>query len=610
MSAKRRRDLDTPDGDNKRIRSNNGSPVPAAAVDTSDDAKQQAAARVAALKAKMAALKSNASKPAAQSEQQTPTPASKENGNPARDSRQAEVLRKIAEFKAARAKTSIQSPTPAVQQHETPINDHRARIIEASAKAADLAKRRAENVDAALSAERGDGRAARGGLGIGLHPSLISQQAPSASSRKEQEQGRPAEKKDVNPYLAGAEADSDVEDEDTSFDTTIAARAKQRKSKPLAFVPQGKYIAQAVALKEQAKLEDLKRRIALESKKVAIEQASDKSFLVAEPPVVEWWDESLLSTDHKTYDDWQKHNRIESADSIVTSYVQHPVLMMAPQDKNAPVPKPLMLTGKEQKKLRRQRRMADMKEEQAKVRLGLKEPAPPKVKKSNMMVVYGEQAVKDPTAVEARVNREIAQRLYDHEQANDERKLSKEDRAEKLKKQQEGDAAKGIRIAVFRVDSLSSGKHRYQVDVNAKQNALTGVVVLHPDMNLVVVEGGVHSVNNYKNLMLKRIKWTENALSLVDNANSTFAHAASRNTNRDLEEGPNAIDTWLNPLTEHGEAKDLSENKCLLVWEGDERQRAFRKWGSRVCNTDGEARDMLARSKMENMWALAKGMSA
>ena len=82
----------------------------------------------------------------------------------------------------------------------------------------------------------------------------------------------------------------------------------------------------------------------------------------------------------------------------------------------------MYLTSTEQAKLRRQRRMADLKEEQAKIRLGLVPAPPPKVKKGNLMRVLGEEAVKDPTAVEARVNREIADRHAKHLQANEERK--------------------------------------------------------------------------------------------------------------------------------------------------------------------------------------------
>ena len=90
--------------------------------------------------------------------------------------------------------------------------------------------------------------------------------------------------------------------------------------------------------------------------------------------------------DGKNYDsiDDDAALKIDTSDTIITSYVQHPVAIEPPQDKLAPPPKPMYLTQKETKKLRRQRRMAEMKEEQAKIRLGLVPPPPPKVKKGNL----------------------------------------------------------------------------------------------------------------------------------------------------------------------------------------------------------------------------------
>lgn len=638
-SAKRQHDADpSNDSDAKRIRSNDGSPAQAPKVtqDAAGDngtAKSQIAARMAAMKAKIAAAAAHKdltsikqptvadatsiqqpTVPDATSIQRPPVANADPSGL---EAKRAEAQRKIAEVKAKMAARRGQTSTPTPVAR--PQSDVQQRIAEVRAKAAEYAKQRekaASNPAAQMVSQRTEGAGARGGLGIGLHPSLLAAQEPASTAKGKSlapkfsttKGNRAASPVKVNPYLAAPdEKDEEAPTDNAAFDPKLEQKARQRKSKALAFAPHGKYIAQAAALKQQAKLEDLKKRLALEAKKTAIEEASDKSFLVPAPPEIEWWDESLFPDDRQAYDDWQKYARIETADSVITRYVQHPVLIAAAQDKLMPAPKPMMLTQKETKKLRRQRRMADMKEEQAKIRLGLIEAPAPKVKRGNMMRVFGEQAVKDPTAVEARVNREIAQRAADHERANEERKLTKDERAEKLKGQQAQDEAKGVKMAVFRVDNLSSGKHRYQIDVNAKQNSLTGVVILHPEMNLVVVEGGVHSVNNYKKLMLNRIKWSENTVPLSSNSNPTFTAAAMRETNREPAEGPSAVDTWLNPLTERGELKDLSENKCLLVWEGDERQRSFRKWGSRVCVTDGEARDTLARSKMENMWATAKG---
>ncbi|KAI7132520.1 U4/U6 small nuclear ribonucleoprotein Prp3, partial [Hortaea werneckii] len=386
------------------------------------------------------------------------------------------------------------------------------------------------------------------------------------------------------------------------YDPSLAvSKGGGRKTKQLVFNEKGKFMAQANALRQQARLEEMKARIAAETRKTEIEEASDRSFLVAAPPEVEWWDEGLVNPDGT--------EKIDAEDSIITALVQHPVILQAPQEKFQPAPKPLMLTPIEQKKLRRQRRMADMKEEQAKIRLGLVEPPPPKVKKSNMMRVLGEQAVKDPTAVEARVNREIAQRATDHEKANKDRQLTKEQRVEKLKTQQAADEGKGVKIAIFRVDNLSSGKHRYQIDINAKQNALTGMVVLHPEMNLIIVEGGSHSISNYKKLLLNRVKWSENTLPLSNNTSTPTTFAGNNDgTSKGASGESNKASQWLSPLNADGSLKDLGENQCQLVWEGDEGQRMFKKWGSKACETDGEAKEVLRRQKMENMWTLARSM--
>lgn len=628
MAGKRPLDGNGVVGDAKRIRSNDGSPAPAMPTPAVlegeadlDRRKREAAERMAAVKAKLAASKQTGALGAAA----PPPPATATtNGATELDAKKAEAQRKIAEMKARMAAQRAQNgnsasslnggsfaaptQTRAIQQQ----SDREARIAEARARAAKLSREKdIASPPVPAHPPRQDGRTAKGGLGIGLHPSLMgdaggapatkSKAAPGpkfSSTRGNQQPEAPK----INPYLAGDEIEERKGDQtqDDLHDPALPRKGAERKSKQLVFNQKGKYMAQANALRQQARLEEMKKRIAAETRKVEIEEAGDKAFLVPVPPEVEWWDEGLLPETQNSYENCLQdgRNKIETPDSIITALVQRPALLQAPQDKFIPAPKPLMLTTTEQKKLRRQRRMADMKEEQAKIRLGLIEPPPPKVKKSNMMRVLGEQAVKDPTAVEARVNKEIAQRAHDHDQANEDRKLTKEQREAKLKAQQAKDESKGIRVAVFRIDNLSSGKHRYQLDINAKQNGLTGIVVLHPTMNLVIVEGGTHSINAYKKLLLNRIKWSENTLPLSNTNPTTFTASSAEHHNKAV--------AWCNPMDDDGELKDLSENRCVLVWEGDEQSRVFKRWGSRACETDGEARDLLGRQKMENMWTLAR----
>lgn len=573
-------------GDTKRTRADDGSPVPAgangahaSALSDVDRKKQEAEKRIADLKAKLAAGQAQKSAVPA------PAPASDQ------DAKKREAAERIAAMKArlsgaGRAQASP-SPAPApvsASPSPGPQSDlaaaSRARLAAMKAK---LAQQKGES-PAPPQREDSTPRA-RGGLGIGLHPALMEDSASKSARGRLGKQKEP-EKVKVNPYITQDGQGQQGQQDEGAFDPGLQ-KQRERRSRGMIFNQKGKFIAQAEALRQQERLEQMQQEMMQEQRKKAIEEATERSFLVPEPPKIEWWDEGLVNGgEYGNLDEPGKLNF-----EVITGYVQHPVLLEPPQDRNMPAVKPMYLTKKEQAKLRRQRRMEDHKEEQAKIRLGLVPPPPPKVKKSNLMRVLGQEAVKDPTAVEARVNREIAQRQADHEQANEERSLTKEQRAEKLAAQQEADAAKGVRVCIFRIENLSYGKHRYQIDINAKQNALTGITILNPKMNLVIVEGGDHSVKNYKKLMLNRIKWHENGAPLGNSEKS-----------REEEK------EWLQSLDERGMVKDLSFNKCTLVWEGDEKARAFRKWTSRVCETDGEAKDILGRNKMENMWTLAQSM--
>lgn len=341
-------------------------------------------------------------------------------------------------------------------------------------------------------------------------------------------------------------------------------------------------------------LEAMKKKIAEDSRKAGIDEDLDteKAFLVQAPPDIEWWDEGLVKG--SDYSDLNPTGlKIDTPDSIVTKYIQHPVPIEPPQEKNMPAPRPLFLTPKENAKKRRQRRMAELKEQQAKIRLGLVPAPPPKVKKSNLMRVLGEEAVKDPTAVEARVNREIAERHQTHLEANEDRKLTKDQRHDKVAEQQSSDASLGIYATVYKIDNLSNGRHRFKIHKNAEQNALTGICILHPKFCLVIVEGGRHSISNYKKLMLNRIDWTENL-----------------GPNPTREGNKEALAAWIDAEDEQGILKDLSLNQCTLVWEGEQKQRSFRKWLTRKCETDKEARDALSRAHMDSFWTLAKSMGS
>lgn len=549
----------------KRTRSNNGSPVPnqgGAAPGKPDIARMVAEARAKAdvVRARLQAARGGATA--------TPTPPATEPASPVPPAPSA-AMSKLEQMKARVAAATQRASTPSQSRPPPPPSSFQppTRDDEGTSKA-------------------------RGGLDVGLHPALLSDTISDSRANKA---------KQVKPKRAGGPqldlSGPSVEDikNNPYFDPNLnpkATVAKPRQSRQLLFNEKGKYIQQAAALRRQAQLEAMKKRIAEKARQAGLDEEMDveKAFLVPAPPAVEWWDEGLINGSDYSAIDNKNNIKIDTPDTIVTSYVQHPIQLEPPQEKHVAAQKPMYLTPKEKAKIRRQRRAADLKEEQAKIRLGLVEAPPPKVKKSNLMRVLGEQAVKDPTAVEARVTREIADRKETHEKANADRKLTKEQRREKLEAQQEKDASLGIYQSVYRIDSLASGRNRFKIGKNAEQNKLTGICIMHPKLNLVVVEGGKHSINNYRKLMVNRIDWTENPGAGQASADS-----------------PEAQVSWLSTEDEKGEPRDFSENTCNLIWEGQAKNRAFKRWfGARVCETDSAAKDALSRAKMENFWTLAK----
>ncbi|RYC60312.1 hypothetical protein CHU98_g5897 [Xylaria longipes] len=471
-----------------------------------------------------------------------------------------------------------------------PRNDGASRIQKpetAVDKAAKLAALKAR-VSAAIGSSK-----AKGGLNVGLHPALedLGQWKPSSRSTDSKPASKPSSTAQPKKALDLSGPSADEIKSNPYYDASLGApTAKPRQSRQLIFNQKGKYIQQANALRRQAALEALKKKIAAQTRKAGIDEDIDveKNFVVEAPPDIEWWDEGLVNGNNYDDIDGPGALKIGTEDTIITSYIQHPVAIEPPQDQHIPAPKPMYLTSNEQAKLRRQRRMADLKEEQAKIRLGLVPAPPPKVKKGNLMRVLGEEAVKDPTAVEARVNREIADRHAKHMETNDERKLTKEQRHEKLARNQEKDLAKGVHMLAFKVNSLANGQHRFKINKNAEQHDLKGLVIMHPKQNLIIVEGGEHSIKQYKKLMLNRIDWTENAPP------------------RDRGPQDDGTRDWLKAEDEKGELKDLALNKCQLLFEGEVKSRAFHAFKSRVCETDAEARQALSRAKLESFWNMAK----
>jgi U4/U6 small nuclear ribonucleoprotein PRP3 len=209
-----------------------------------------------------------------------------------------------------------------------------------------------------------------------------------------------------NPYLSATSVDPDLPPDVQAAQSEMEALATRRRKATLHFNAKGKYIQQAEEIRKEAKFEELKQRIAEQSRKAGLDSEFDvleRNIKRQPPPEIEWWDAPLLkNASYNDLDMGDEGTLVRSDDSLVTIYVQHPVPLPAPFESKEEQPRGLMLTKKvnhdvhgdmgpgdltyahlsiqlqEQKKMRRQRRAAELKDKQDRQRLGLLPMDPPK----------------------------------------------------------------------------------------------------------------------------------------------------------------------------------------------------------------------------------------
>ncbi|NXR57612.1 PRPF3 protein, partial [Rhadina sibilatrix] len=364
------------------------------------------------------------------------------------------------------------------------------------------------------------------------------------------------------------------------FDPRVSITPAQRQKRTLKFHEKGKFEKIAQRLRTKAQLEKLQAEISQAARKTGIHTSTKLALITpkkelkeGEIPEIEWWDSYIIpnSLDLKGGTTSKKDEYFG-----ITHLVEHPAQLSPPVDSDMPVTLGVYLTKKEQKKLRRQTRREAQKELQEKVRLGLMPPPEPKARTSNLMWVLGTEAVQDPTKVETQVRVQMTKRQKAHEEANSARKLTAEQRKAKKVKKLKEDVSQGVHIAVYRVQNLSNPEKKIKIEVNAGQLYLTGVVVLHKDVNVVVVEGGPKAQKKFKHLMLHRIKWDEQMSNM-----------------KGEDEG------------ESDEESIKKTNKCSLVWEGTAKDCSFGKMKFKQCRTENMAREHFKKHSAEHYWDLA-----
>lgn len=345
---------------------------------------------------------------------------------------------------------------------------------------------------------------------------------------RQEEENKP---KTVNPYskFVPDHDGCDVQDE-----RVVTKNRDAKRDRAFAFVQEGHYVklAEATRAREAGKHdqrvykpdqldEEVDGDVSSMDEEEDDERLPPRSEHYAAIPGTEWWDEAFLdptrqqkratSVAERMKDEYSKcrldHNRFHGL-------VHHPASVRPlGGDAKKVQTMPFYLTARDRKRVRRQQRAEREREKQDKIQLGLMPPPEPKFKLSNFMKVLGEQAVADPSKLEKRVMEQVRGRLTKHEMRNQARKLTPQEKKEKLRRKMAEDTSSGVIVAVFYVASLQSSQHRFKIDVNAQQLGLTGGVLIcsAPDLPcaIVVAEGGPRAVKRFSALMNRRIDWAD-----------------------------------------------------------------------------------------------------
>ncbi|NWT76463.1 PRPF3 protein, partial [Prunella himalayana] len=368
------------------------------------------------------------------------------------------------------------------------------------------------------------------------------------------------------------EKPSEDMESNTYFDPRVSITPAQRQKRTFKFHEKGKFEKIAQRLRTKAQLEKLQAEISQAARKTGIHTSTKLALITpkkelkeGEIPEIEWWDSYIIPNGL----DFPKLGRF----GFVSKHKHSAQPWWDCTDL-----KPTQTLGLCVCKCSGGKKVSSGSLSRCHVQ---QEPSQHlfhslAVRISNLMRVLGTEAVQDPTKVEAHVRAQMAKRQKAHEEANAARKLTAEQRKAKKVKKLKEDVSQGVHIAVYRVRNLSNPAKKFKIEANAGQLYLTGVVVLHKDVNVVVVEGGPKAQKKFKRLMLHRIKWDEQ----------------TSNTKGEDDD-------------ESDEESVKKTNKCSLVWEGTAKDRSFGEMKFKQCPTENMAREHFKKHSAEHYWDLA-----
>jgi U4/U6 small nuclear ribonucleoprotein PRP3 len=375
----------------------------------------------------------------------------------------------------------------------------------------------------------------------------------------------------------------------------------------------------------------LRKELAGEEGKAIASRAKKKRILLGKAAkVVDGDDDGQTTLDTSNIDGYR--SRIDKHDELIAkcykqaslthskthALLQHPIPVLTPAQHAAVEakknrPPTLHLTKAEQKRHRKLRRAERLREQQDMQAAGLVPPPEPRLTLANYMKVLGDQAILDPSRMEAAVVSQIQGRKLKHDQMNAERKLTKDQKAAKHARKLEEDTTQSINVALFYVKDMGHPYHRTKVDLNAQQNGISGGVLECEAMGmaLIIAEGGERAIKRYIRLMTVRMRWKgEDFYEDEDDDVEEEEAKEDLMVGDDDDDDVKGVDEDGNTTTttkvgEKKRKKFNPDNECDIIWSGMAIKRAFHSFMFQNAESSVVARKILEAKGVAHYWDLA-----
>ena len=209
-------------------------------------------------------------------------------------------------------------------------------------------------------------------------------------------------------------------------------------------------------------------------------------------PNINWWDKIYLKKnfdyekynlilDEKKKEEELENNFVNLKNMEVIDFPKLPIVNKEEKDLKIP----FFSTDAEIKKEKKKKKMEKQLEIQEKIKYGIIQPPPPKMKLSNFTKIFENETILNPTKIEKIVRAQIEERKEKHILHNENKKLTKEKKEDKKLRKIKKDMAKQLYIFIYIIEKIPNFEILFKIEQYVSKFFFNGFLLI-PNKNFEI----------------------------------------------------------------------------------------------------------------------------